>query len=397
MSLQLISHSLDLQRLRNDGYTIEIVGPYLAVRDIPYVRGDKQVCKGTFVCELTLAGNQTAPPSNHVMFFEGEMPCDQNGVPIEKIRHSDADQQLAPGLFVNRSFSSKPVGDEGQHRQYIDYYEKVATYAAMLGNPARCLDPEATACIFAPVEDRENETVHVYLDTASSRSEILMIAAKLSSDRIGIIGLGGTGAYILDLVAKTHVGEIQLFDGDQFLSHNAFRSPGSASIEDVTEKPLKSEYFKNMYKRMHKKLVSNPVYINKSNLNLLDGLDFVFIAIDSGEARRLIVDYLLEMKTPFIDVGMGILRRGDTLAGQIRTTLVTATTNNHVATRIPMHARGVEDEYASNIQVADLNALNAALAVLKWKRFRAIYADLEHEHHSIFDIDGNHVTNEECT
>jgi hypothetical protein len=37
-------------------------------------------------------------------------------------------------------------------------------------------------------------------------------------------GLGGTGSYILDLVSKTPVNEILLFDSDDFLQHNAFRS-----------------------------------------------------------------------------------------------------------------------------------------------------------------------------
>ncbi len=41
-------------------------------------------------------------------------------------------------------------------------------------------------------------------------------------------------------------------------------------------------------------------------------------------------------------------------------------------------ARG---EYASNIQIAELNALNACLAVIKWKQLSGFYQDLEHEHH----------------
>ncbi|WP_318271316.1 ThiF family adenylyltransferase [Sphingobacterium cellulitidis] len=46
---------------------------------------------------------------------------------------------------------------------------------------------------------------------------------KLERQKIAIIGLGGTGAYILDMVAKTPVKEIHLFDGDSFDQHNAFR------------------------------------------------------------------------------------------------------------------------------------------------------------------------------
>ena len=33
-----------------------------------------------------------------------------------------------------------------------------------------------------------------------------------------------------------------------------------------------------------------------------------------------------------------------------------------------------EDDYSSNIQVADLNALNAILAIIRWKRYLGFYA-----------------------
>jgi hypothetical protein len=38
---------------------------------------------------------------------------------------------------------------------------------------------------------------------------------------------------------------------------------------------------------------------------------------------------------------------------------------------------------------ADLNALNAALAVIKWKKLACFYQDLDHEHHSTYTIGGN--------
>jgi hypothetical protein len=38
---------------------------------------------------------------------------------------------------------------------------------------------------------------------------------------------------------------------------------------------------------------------------------------------------------------------------------------------------------------ADLNALNAALAVIKWKKLACFYQGLDHEHHSTYTIGGN--------
>ena len=51
--------------------------------------------------------------------------------------------------------------------------------------------------------------------------------------------------------------------------------------------------------------------------------------------------------------------------------------------------------YSSNVQVADLNALNAALAVIKWKKFLGFYADLGKEHSIYYQITGNSLANED--
>lgn len=37
----------------------------------------------------------------------------------------------------------------------------------------------------------------------------------------------------------------------------------------------------------------------------------------------------------------------------------------------------VNDDYDYNIQIADLNALNAALTVIKWKKLWGFYLDLD--------------------
>ena len=42
-----------------------------------------------------------------------------------------------------------------------------------------------------------------------------------------------------------------------------------------------------------------------------------------------------------------------------------------------------------------MNALNAALAVIKWKKTRGFYADLEKEHHTVYGVSTNVLTNEE--
>lgn len=63
--------------------------------------------------------------------------------------------------------------------------------------------------------------------------------------------------------------------------------------------------------------------------------------------------------------------------------------------RIPFSDGDGHNEYAHNLQIAELNALNAASAVVKWKKLCGFYLDLDHEHHSTFTINGNLLLNED--
>jgi tRNA A37 threonylcarbamoyladenosine dehydratase len=107
-----------------------------------------------------------------------------------------------------------------------------------------------------------------------------------------LIGLGGTGAYILDKVAKTPVPEIRLFDGDEFLNHNAFRAPGAPSLDQLREAPMKVDYFKAIYSRMHRGIKAHPVKLGRDNVHLLDGVTFAFIAMDDGPDKLAIIEKL---------------------------------------------------------------------------------------------------------
>ncbi len=106
-------------------------------------------------------------------------------------------------------------------------------YVEMISAPARSLDPSVKATTLRVIEVEPEEPVFHYLDTNPSRAEINAVSDKLKGHKIGIVGLGGTGSYVLDLVAKTPAEEIHLFDGDEFAQHNAFRAPGAPSLDQL--------------------------------------------------------------------------------------------------------------------------------------------------------------------
>ncbi len=391
MSQQLISRSPDLQKLIADGYEVEVGGSHLVITHVPYVNSKKEVAYGTLVSVLTLAAEATTRPSDHVVKFAGEHPCNTDGSEIIKIKNQSQREILDRGLVVDHTFSSKPQGG------YPDYYEKMTAYIAIISGPAEAIDPDVTARTRRIVPSDDPESVFTYRDTASGRAGITAVSNKLDLEKVAIVGLGGTGSYVLDLVAKTPVKEIHLFDGDRFLQHNAFRSPGAASLDDLKAIPLKVSYFTDQYSRMRRRIIAHELYVDAANADQLQGMSFVFLCLDRGSAKKVIVEKLEALDIPFIDVGMGVEVVDEALGGVLRITTSTRRKRDHVRAnnRIPFSDGDANNGYDQNIQSADLNALNAALAVVKWKKLFGFYRDLDNEHFSTFTIDGNALVNED--
>lgn len=391
MSAGVISRSDDLRRLRDEGFNVEVSGSYLLVHDVPYVGADKKVRRGILVSTLNLAGDRTAAPDTHVALFAGDHPCDVNGLEIAQIKNSASNGTIREGLVTKHAFSNKPPDG------YPNYYEKMVQYIKIISHPAASFDPSATAQTKPVATDKDEETVFNYMDTASARAGINSISNKLRRLRVAIIGLGGTGSYILDLVAKTPVAEIHLFDKDRMFTHNAFRSPGAPTIDELRASPLKVTHFASLYSHMRKGIVPHDFNIGPENLDQLDNIDFTFISIDDGAAKRAIIEKLEKKNVPFVDVGMGIqvVPDADMLIGTIRVTTGTERKRDHIGKRVSLSGPVENQDYDRNIQIAELNSLNAALAVIKWKKLYGVYQDLEDEHHSTYSVNVNVLTSDE--
>ena len=336
MSHKLIDHSPDLKKLRDEGYEVSIKGNHILISNIPYVNSAKKVNFGTLVSVLTIAGDKAGRPNNHVAYFQGEQPCNNDGSVITALLHGQNRSVLAQGINVDRSFSNKPSGG------YPDYYQKLTTYINIISGPAQSIDGYLTAKTFRLVDSENSNSEFNYPDTNSSRAGISIISDKLKQHKIGIIGVGDTGSYLLDFISKCPVKEIRIFDNDEFLLHNAFRAPGAPNI---------------------------------------DGLK-----------------YLSEKGIGFIDVGMGIeVTENNSLLGLIRVTSSSDGKTDKIISkeRISFSEGNEHDEYRQNIQIAELNALNASLAVIKWKKICGFYYDIDKEMHSLYAIDDNSIINDD--
>ena len=168
-------------------------------------------------------------------------------------------------------------------------------------------------------------------------------------------------------------------------------------MDDLKAIPLKVSYCKDQYSRMHRRIVAHDFYVDAANADQLQGMSFVFLCLDRGSAKKAIVEKLEALDIPFVDVGMGVELVDEALGGVLRITTSSRRKRDHVRAnnRIPFSDGDGNNDYARNIQIADLNALNAALAVVKWKKLFGFYRDLDNEHFSTFTIDGNALVNED--
>lgn len=385
MSQELINHSDDLKKLQNEGYEIDVNNGYGIVSHIPYLKANGEIDYGTLVSKIALVGDKANYDGDHVIYFSGEQPCNIDGTEIIPIKHCETNSVFA-GINVKRSFSNKPEGN------YKDYYEKFVNYANIISFPAIAKDSSVTAKTFKKIVEEE-KSVFQYVDTNSSRAGIDNCNRKMLNKKIAIIGLGGTGAYILDLVSKTNVNEIHLIDGDAFCQHNAFRSPGAASKEIFPKSMSKVSYFKGKYQNMHKNLIEYDMFIKEENVSRLKDMDFVFICIDSGIARKIITDYLVSEEIPFIDAGMGLQNINDTINGQIRITVFDKTNYDRIPVYLDFDEDG-DDVYNTNIQIAECNALNAAIAVIEWKKYFRIYENVNSKCQNVYSIEMGEMVRE---
>jgi ThiF family len=380
---KLVNHNEDLRRLVEKGYAVAFDSNYLVVRDIPYLDSERKLQIGAIVTKLEFIDQERVTQTDHQVFFAGSVPYSLDGNPIPNLGGGPAPLALSEAskdVVVQRSFSNKPM----KTGKFQDFFEKIESYVAIISGPAIELY-NANPYTFRVVKEVTSETVFKFHDTLTSRAEITDLSAKFKDDVIAVIGLGGTGAYVLDFLVKTPVREIRAFDLDLFHVHNAFRSPGKLDSNELGK--LKAEVYRSRYDNFRTGLTVTPKLIDASSSDELNGVTFAFVCVDKGSSRAGIFDLLISKGIPFIDVGMGLSRKNGSLNGMLRTTYYSA---EHGATvrdkELAELADAPDNLYRTNIQIGELNALNACLAVIRFKQLRGFYFEELLSYHLLFEI-----------
>jgi hypothetical protein len=375
MFLELANHNEDLKQLLEKGYAITEDHGYIVVHDIPYLDSTKTCQIGAIVSSISDIDGKKVRPNDHQIFFAGSLPCELDGTPIKGLGGGPANLVLAssPDVVVQRSFSNKLTTASGTLRDYKDFFEKIEHYVRIISGPAR-EKFGANPCTFRLIEEKPTKSVFKFRDTLTSRAQMVDLSAKCADDIIAIIGLGGTGSYILDFLVKTPVKEIRGFDHDDFHVHTAYRSPGRLADGELDKN--KAEVYKSRYENFRHGLQFEPKYIDAQSSDSLKNVTFAFVCVDKGTSRAGIFDLLISHSIPFIDVGMGLNRTRGPIDGAVRATYYSAQDSQRLrGLALAELVDDPADEYRIHIQIAELNALNAALAVIKFKQIRGFYFD----------------------
>ena len=392
MSFDPWSHSPDLARLIEQRYELEFTGDgHLLVHNVPYLDEHGTIQRGTLATSVMLNGDVTVNPvDDHVGFWVGQVPYRWNG------------ERVAPLVEVNHPIEGQPSENFQMSlkcawaEKYPDYYDKVKAHVDNIAAEAQRVDPTVTAETGGPCIINDQQWPFEYADSSSGRAGLGAINERLTGQSIAIVGLGGTGSYILDLVAKCPVSEIHLFDSDKFSNHNAFRAPGAASLEEVRTGQRKVERFAEIYSRMKRKIIPHPYDITGGNVNELAPFDFIFLAMEGGPTKLAIVKELERFNKPFVNASMGIKRRpgdGDGVLAHVEVNGSTVDDRETFRQTVDFGEVDPDDIYTENIQIAELNSFNAAMAVFWWKKWSGVYVSSKPCHWMMFDtyLDGWHT------
>jgi hypothetical protein len=381
-----VNHNDDLKRLQDKGYAISIDSNYLVVRDIPYLDSNKDLQIGAIVTKLVFTDLEHVIQEDHQIFFCGSHPCQLDGSNIRNLGGGITSLQLvSPDVIVQRSFSNKPANG------FTDFFEKIESYVTIISGTAIELY-NVTPLTFNVYNDN-SQSVFKVRDTLTSRAEIGDITKRFEEDVIAIIGLGGTGSYLLDFIVKTPVKEIRAFDLDWFHVHNAFRSPGKLEKEELGKR--KTDVYQQRYEEFRFGVDCKSKFILSDSFEDMVGVTFAFVCVDKGSARKGIFELLIKMRIPFIDVGMGLDKLRGSISGTLRTTYFDPEIAEVLLEKkqAPMNDLP-NDVYKTNIQISELNALNACLAIIKYKQIKGFYSDDSSYQHMLLTLDNFHLNGE---
>ena len=341
--------------------------------------------RGDIVSALELQGegdSTTSPLTQHTVWWTGQIPhyADRTSMQTAICCHVWINgRPLGNGLKVYSRWSIKPR-HKGGHRAYIDHKEKIDTYVNEVGGQADALLPGTLAMAKSGAESEvATQSRFKYLDMNAFRSGTRGIEQAISDEVVAVIGIGGSGSYLVDILAKTNIKELHLYDDDVLSYHNAFRLAGAAQANELTGNIKKVNWHKNQYAAIRDDgIYAHDKQINETNWAELSRCTMVFIAVDRLDVRRAIQTQCEAFGIAHIAVGLGIDIEGednDQLGGMVKIEVKHCPRSRNDEEDQEILVQDDADDIYGNIQTAELNMLSAAMAIIEWKALRGFYTN----------------------
>ena len=124
--------------------------------------------------------------------------------------------------------------------------------------------------------------------------------AKLLSSRAAVVGCGGLGGWIVEMLARIGVGELVLIDGDVFEDNNLNRQ---LYCDERDLGMAKAEAAARRVEQINNVVLAMPhvSFIDEHNgPELLAGCNVAIDALDSNKARRAVLSACRGMGIPFV-------------------------------------------------------------------------------------------------
>ena len=350
--------------------------------DVVRASGVPCLLKGQLVSTCTIEksyDHSTGKPDSRI----GEA---EHGVRVVTDQESDGRVYHADGTGIGNHISgdgktwsniSIKKGPPGKPEDDATVSDLIYRYATHIVGAVHAADEVAPATFENPFN---------IPNTFEARAGIVPVQDRIRYHRLAIIGLGGTGAYILDLVSKTPVRAIHLFDEDYMNWHNFMRAPGAPTEQEIEVQHQggihKVDYHLAKYAPLRQGIYRHALHVdNKSAFKeFLSGnpIDFAFVCIDQltesvSPRQDVVYDALTEAKLPFIDSGISITVEDRAITGSVTTSFY-AGGSVEWRTAIPIPKVTGPIVGYRNTQLPEVNALAATLAVMEWRRRTGQYA-----------------------
>lgn len=358
-----LSRNEKLLQLVADGYDVQVTSKgKVIINNIPYYnqKGEKKF--GSLHDRNVSINNDTVVVGDHTMYFIGEVPFDKNGAPIKMYNCQQPISKLfGSGYTPAHMFSSKP--DESIYR---DFHKKVHHYVELISQDQWKQKQKGTLQII------DTPSIHRFSNERITSEGIAHIHSKLELNKVVIIGLGGTGSYILDSISKFPIKNILLIDGDVMEEHNTFRAPGIANVEEIGSN--KAQVYCDRYSEMRNGITALPEFLKPNKYHLLDDADYIFLAIDGGQDKMDIIKYLEASNKKFIACGIGVSKSHDdqSLFANLDAFMIAPGESYELIKDISC-SNDADNVYSTNIQTCELNSMNAAQAIILFKKHIGYY------------------------